>query len=61
MILVLLYRFCESQNSQTLLEKGYDLYATTTAQGEQLKNERKTAEQLNTKGKGRLTLVEPEC
>ena len=68
MILVLLYRFCESQDSligyrlcQILLEKGYDLYATTTAQGEQLKNEQKTAEQLNAKGRGKVSLLEPEC
>ena len=67
MLLVLLYRFCESQDSligfrlcQILLEKGYDLYATTTAQGEQLRNEQVAANQLNAKGRGKVTLVEPE-
>ena len=66
MILVLSYRFCESQDSligyqlcQILLEKGYDLYATTTAEGGQVHKEQEAARQLNAKGRGKVTLVEP--
>ena len=67
MILVLLYRFCESQDSligyrlcQQLGEDGYDLLVTTTAKGENLENEQKAAKQMSEKWKGKVTLAEPQ-
>ena len=66
MILVLLYRFNESEDSilgyrlcKKLVQEGHKLLVTTTANKEEVKLEEETARELSEKYKGSITLLEP--
>ena len=68
MILVLLTRFNDSQESmigfslcQKLAEQGYQLYVITTSTGEILEQEIQKAYDICTKTKGSVTLVQLQC
>ena len=67
MILVLLYKFEESQESllgfqlcRRLVQEGHDLLVTTTSTEECLKNEVQRAKELSESTPGSITLVPPE-
>ena len=67
MILVLLYRFSESDDSilgyqlcQKLVQEGYHLLVTTTAKHEELEKEEEVARQMSEEWKGSITLLKPE-
>ena len=66
MILVLLNKFCESQDSilglticKTLAKEGHKMYVTTTSTGEELENERSKANAISNES-GSILLFEPE-
>ena len=67
MILVLLYRFSESEDSilgytlcKKLVQEGHHLLVTTTAKKEEVKRERQNARELSERYEGSVTLLEPE-
>ena len=66
MILVLLTRFCDSEESiagyklcQVLVKQGHELYVTTISTGEAIEAEIRNAEEISMKGKGNVTLLHP--
>ena len=68
MILVLLYRFNESEDSilgyrlcNKLVREGHDLLVTTTSKKEEIKREEESARDLSEKYKGSITLLKPKC
>ena len=68
MILALLTRFSDSEDAivgftlcQKLAEHGYPLYVTTTSTGEALQQEKDKADEICTRTKGSVTLLQPEC
>ena len=68
MILVLLYRFDESQESllgfqlcQRLVNEGHDLLVTTTSSGHWLEKENLRAKELSESTSGSIRLVQPDC
>ena len=67
MILVLLYRFSESQESllgyelcKRLVQEGHDLLVTTTSTAKWLENEIQRAKELTETSPGSITIIEPE-
>ena len=67
MILAILTRFSDSRESrveyllcQKLAEQGYQLYVTTTSTGEVLEQEIQKADDISTRGKGNVTLLQPQ-
>ena len=67
MILVLLYRFCESQNSivgfrlcEKLAQNGHEVLVTSTSNREERLNEVQVAKQLTEKYTGSIKVIEPE-
>ena len=66
MILVLLSRFCQSEDTlgfqlcQTLAQQGHHLYVTTTSSTEALHKEIKSAADISIRSKGSVTLFQPE-
>ena len=67
-ILVLLYRFSESQESLLgyqlcwkLVKEGHHIYVTTTSTGGWLKAEIQKAEQLTEDSEGSITILTPQC
>ena len=67
-ILILLYRFNESQECLLgyllclkLVKRGHHIYVTTTSTGDWLKTEIQKAEQLTEDSVGSITLLTPQC
>ena len=67
MILVLLFKFDESQESllgfqlcQRLVQEGHDLLVTTTSTAKWLENEIQRAKELSESARGSITLVQPK-
>ena len=68
MILALLTRFSDSRESivefllcQKLAEQGYQLYVTTTSTDEVLEQEIQKTDDISTRAKGSVTLLQPQC
>ena len=68
MILVLLYRFSESEDSilgyrlcKKLVQEGHHLLVTITAKHEEIRGEEESARTMSQKYMGKITLLKPEC
>ena len=68
MILVLLYRFCESLDSiigyklcEQLVHEGHDVLVTTTSKADQREAEKEAAQGMTELYKGSINILEPEC
>ena len=67
MILVLLYKFSESQESlpgynlcQKLVQEGHEILVTTTSSKDELNAEKEVAKYMTEKWRGSVTILEPE-